>query len=221
VPFLNHLTDQGISQVTFAGAVQRPRLDPSLFDAQTAQLVPRLLPAMQAGDDETLRAVIAVFEDFGLTVLGVPDIAPDLVPTEGILTGTLNPADETDATRAAAIVAALGAVDVGQGAVVQQGLCLGVEALPGTDALLKSVALLPVRLRPDPNAGRGLFYKAAKPGQDRRIDLPTIGPATLQAVIDADLGALVWQAGSVIMLDRAAMIAKAQAAGILLWSRAP
>lgn len=215
---LDDLVTRGISRVVFAGAVQRPRLDPALFDVKTAMLVPQLMAAMQAGDDATLRAVIAVFEDWGLTVVGVQDIAPDLVPGAGIFSGAVTDRDRADADRAAAIVAALGAVDVGQGCVVAQGLCLAVEALPGTDAMLAAVAGLGA-LRPDPARGRGLFYKASKQGQDMRIDLPTLGPDTVRDVAEAGLGGIAWQAGGVICLDLPAMQAAAAAAGLFLWSR--
>lgn len=218
VPFLTALEDAGVRQVTFAGAVQRPRLDPALFDPATAQLVPRLLGAMQAGDDATLREVLAIFGEFGFAVCGTQDVAPALVPSAGLLCGSLTARDEADAARAHAIVAAMGAVDVGQGCVVQQGLCLAVEALPGTDAMLASIAGL-AALRPAAAAGKGVFYKAPKPSQERRIDLPTIGPATVQRVADAGLGGIVWQAGGVICLDLPAMIAAAQAAGLFLWAR--
>ncbi len=219
VPFLNALSDQGVTEVAFAGAVQRPRLDPSLFDPGTAQLVPRLLGAMQAGDDATLREVIALFEEADLTVKGVADIAPALLPGPGMLAGAVTPRDEADAARAAAIVAALGAVDVGQGACVAQGLCLAVEALPGTDAMLIGLAGLPAALRPDPRLGRGLYFKAAKPGQDRRIDLPTIGTDTLRHAAAAGLGGVAIAAGSVVCLNLAEMQAEAARLGMFLWSR--
>ena len=221
IPFLRTLQDQDVRQVVFAGAVQRPRLDPSAFDPETATFVPRLLAAMQGGDDATLREVIAIFEEQGLTVIGVGEVVPGLLPGPGQLCGILSNSDHTDAIRAAMIVAALGAVDVGQGTVVQQGLCLGVETLAGTDALLASVAALPQMLRPDPAHGRGLYYKAAKPGQDMRIDLPTLGPDTIAAAARAGLGGVAWQAGAVICLDLPAMTSAALTAGLFLWSRAP
>jgi UDP-2,3-diacylglucosamine hydrolase len=219
VPFLRALERDGITQVIFAGAATRPRLDPSLLDEATATLLPRLLQAMAAGDDATLRAVIDIFSEAGFTVAGVAEVAPALLPGPGILAGTLTPRDEADATRAAQIVTALGAVDVGQGAVVVQGLCLGVEALPGTDAMLAGVAALKPALRPDPARGRGLLYKGAKPGQDRRIDLPTLGPDTLHAVQAAGLGGIAFEAGSVICLDLPDMQRLAASLGLFLWSR--
>lgn len=219
VPFLRALERDGVDRVILAGAVTRPRLDPSLFDEATAALVPRLMQAMAAGDDATLRVVIELFEESGFTVAGVEDVAPALLPGAGVLAGTVSPRDEADAARAAEIVAALGAVDVGQGAVVAQGLCLGVEALPGTDALLAQVAGIGA-LRPDPGGGRGVFYKAAKPGQDRRIDLPTLGPETLRGAAAAGLGGVAFEAGSVICLELPAMRRLAGELGLFLWARA-
>jgi UDP-2,3-diacylglucosamine hydrolase len=219
VPFLRALERDGIDRVVFAGAVTRPRLDPALIDPDTATLVPRLIQAMAAGDDATLRVVIALFEEFGFSVVGVEAVAPSLLPQAGILFGSVTRQDEADTARAADIVAALGAVDVGQGAVVAQGLCLGVEALPGTDTLLAEVARIGA-LRPDPMRGKGVFYKAAKPGQDRRIDLPTIGPDTLRAAVAAGLGGVAFQAGSVICLDLPGMQRLAGEFGLFLWARA-
>jgi UDP-2,3-diacylglucosamine hydrolase len=218
-PFLAGLQVAGIDRVVFAGAVRRPRLDPALFDPATAAAVPRLMAAMAQGDDATLRAVIAIFEEEGFAVASAADIAPDLLPAEGILTGSVTPADRTDAARAAGIVAALGAVDVGQGAVVQAGLCLAVETLGGTDAMLAQVAGLDPALRPA--ARGGLLWKAPKPGQDRRIDLPTLGPESVRAAIAAGLAGIAWEAGGTLCLDRPRMVAEADAAGLFLWSRAP
>ena len=219
VPFLDRLHDLGVRHVAFAGAMTRPRLDPQRFDARTAQLVPRLLPAVQAGDDATLRAVIALFEEEGFGVLGAGDLAPDLLPPPGVL-GQHQPGPEAarDAARAAAIVTALGAVDVGQGAVVARGLCLAVEALPGTDAMLAQVAALPVALRGEGRAG--LVYKAPKPGQDRRVDLPALGPDTVRAAAVAGLAGVAFEAGGVLFIDRAEAVAEADAAGLFLWARA-
>jgi UDP-2,3-diacylglucosamine hydrolase len=213
--FLRWLEDEGVTCVTFAGAVQRPRLDPSLFDPETATLVPRLLAAMGQGDDATLREVLAIFGEFGFAVQGVCDLAPHLVPGAGIYAGSLTPRDEADAARAAHIVAALGAADIGQGCVVAGGLCLAVETLPGTDAMLAFVAGLPGALRP----AKGVFYKAPKPDQDRRVDLPTLGLQTLDKVHAAGLAGIVWQADGVICLDLPAMQVRADSLGLFLWAR--
>ncbi|WP_128253991.1 LpxI family protein [Falsirhodobacter deserti] len=212
-PLMRDLADRGVERVIFAGAVRRPALDPSLFDPVTAALVPRILAAMKGGDDGLLRTVIEVFEEAGFTVIGVEDIAPHLVPAAGVIGGDPSDRDRADAGRAADIVQALGRVDVGQGAVVADGLCLAVEALPGTDAMLDWVAMT--------RQGRGgVFFKAPKPGQDRRVDLPALGIGTVHRAAKAGLSCIAWEAGGVILLDKESMIREAAAAGITLWARA-
>ena len=217
VPFLDHLAQAGVGRIVLAGAVRRPKIEPEFFDARTAALVPHLAAAMQKGDDGALRGLIAILEDWDFEVVGTDAIAPDLVPVPGMLAGAATPRDEADAVRAAAIVAALGAVDVGQGAVVAGGQCLAVEALPGTDAMLASVAAW--RTAETPRGG--LLYKAPKPGQERRADLPALGPATVEGAARAGLAGIAWEAGGVLLLDREAIVAAAEARDLFLWSRAP
>lgn len=216
MPFLRHLQDQGITEVCFAGAVRRPQMDPALIDAQTAQILPRIMAAMGRGDDGALREIIALFEDDGFLVRGVMDIAPDLVPGQGTLVGIPNAQDQRDAARAEAIHLALSSADLGQGCVVAGGQCLGVEVLTGTDVMLDQVARMDPALRP---SAKGLFYKAPKQGQDLRIDLPTLGPRTVEAVAAAGLGGIVWAAGGVICLDWPHMQKIAAEKGIFLWAR--
>ena len=170
---------------------------------------------MAQGDDATLREVLAIFEEAEFEIVPVQAIAPGLVPSAGHLVGEPSAQDIADCARAEVIVTALGAVDVGQGAVVANGLCLAVEALPGTDAMLRGVAGLAISLR----RNGGVFYKAAKPGQDLRIDLPTLGPMTVELAAKAGLGGIAFQAGGVICLDLPQMIEIAAAKGLFLWAR--
>lgn len=213
VPFLNDLRARGVREVCFAGAIQRPAIEASKFDFRTLTLVPRILSALKAGgDDATLRAVIALFEERGFEVIGADKIAPGLLANEGVLCGKPSDQDRSDMRRARTIVAALGALDVGQGAVVARSLCLAVEALPGTDAMLDFVALT----RKAHHTG-GVLLKMPKPGQDLRIDMPAIGPRTVEKAAAARLSSIVWQAGGALLLDREATIRAAEAAGIALW----
>jgi len=195
VPFLDSLADRGVARVAFAGAIRRPALDPELIDSRSATLVPRLAAAFRFGDDALLREVIAIFEEWDFEVVGADALVPALVPGPGFLTGEATVPDRADATRAAAIVGEVGRLDIGQGAVVAQGLCLAVETLPGTDAMLDFVAAHAGRLRADPKGARGVFYKAPKPGQDRRIDLPVLGLQTVEKAAAAGLAGIVWEAG--------------------------
>ncbi|MDO5631040.1 MAG: UDP-2,3-diacylglucosamine diphosphatase LpxI [Paracoccus sp. (in: a-proteobacteria)] len=217
VPFLDHLADTGITRVIFAGAVQRPRLDPEMFDPRTAQLVPRMLMALQSGDDAALRTLLEIFEESGLTICALPDIAPDLVPGRGLLCGDPSSQDTADAERAATILNTTGPLDIGQGCVVVSGLCLAIETLPGTQAMLEFV-VRHQSLRRNPRGG--VLYKAPKPGQDRRVDLPTIGPDTVDQAAAAGLSGIAWQAAGVIVLNRDETIRRADAQGLFLWARA-
>lgn len=214
-PFLQDLAGRGIARVALAGAIDRPRLDPALIDPATAALLPRVLPALAGGDDRLLTAVIGLIEDFGLRVTGLAELAPGLLAAEGALTRPPTPAEAADAARGAAVLAALGPVDVGQAVCVAGGLVLGIEAIYGTDALLADVAAR--RATREPQRG-GVLVKRAKPGQDARADLPVIGPDTVAGAVAAGLSGIALQAGAVVILERAGTLAAARAAGLAVWA---
>lgn len=216
VPFLRALGERDVTEVALAGAIHRPALDPSLFDRETATLVPGMLAALGQGDDATLRWFLVLFEDFGLTVKGLAELAPGLPAPEGVLTARGPSLAETEDTeRARAILSALAPADVGQACVVAGGLCLGIEALYGTDALLADVA----RNRPTRQPLRGgVLVKRAKDGQDPRADLPAIGPGTVSAAVAAGLSGIAVQAGRTVILRKAETLSAAEAAGLALWA---
>jgi DUF1009 family protein len=209
----------GCTRVTFAGGMTRPELNPLRFDLTMVRLAPKLLKGIRAGDDSTLRLVAGIFEAEGFKLCAAHELLADLLAPAGVLTRAApSEADRTDAARAARIVAALGAADAGQGAVVAGGLCLGLESIQGTDAMLDFVARTRSAFR---GADRGVLYKAPKPGQDWRLDLPAIGPDTVRAAAAAGLAGIAVEAGGVLVLGREATVAAADAAGLFLWGREP
>lgn len=213
------LHDAGLDAVVFAGGLARPSIRPLAFDIKMLCLAPRLLRGMRTGDDATLRLVARIFEAEGFRVEAAQDILPELPAIAGVHSGARpSDADRADASRAAAIVAAMGGVDVGQAAVVAGGICLGLESIQGTDAMLAFVASTDPGLRPK---ARGVLFKGPKPAQDRRMDFPAIGPGTMQNAAKAGLAGVVVEAGGVMILDRAATVAAADAAGLFLWAREP
>jgi hypothetical protein len=210
----------GCGAVTFAGSITRPALNPLRFDLTMLRLAPRVFEGMRGGDDRALRLAAEVFEAEGLTLVAPQAILADLVVPAGVPTRAQpGAADRADAARAAQIVAALGAADVGQGVVVAQGICLGLESIQGTDAMLAFVERTAAGFRPDPAGARGVLYKAPKPAQDWRMDLPAIGPDTMRNAAAAGLAGVVVQAGGALMLGRAETIAAADAVGVFLWGR--
>jgi len=207
----------GVDRVVFAGSLVRPALDPSAFDPEMAVIAPRLTAALSRGDDALLRTVIEVFEEQGFSVVGAHEVLPSLVAEDGLAVGPEPaPGDEADVARAAEILRGISPLDIGQGCVVAGGQCLGIETVQGTDALLRFVAQSDPAYR---RGARGVCVKAAKAGQDLRIDMPAIGPRTVAAVAGAGLAGLVVEAGRVMVLERAATLRAARDSGIFLLAR--
>lgn len=211
---LRDMRKEGITEVCFAGAMQRPPVDMSKLHPLSLKLVPRLMKVIGQGDDRLLREVISIFEEAGLAVRGAHELAPELLADGPVGRGP-SEAERMDARRGAEILATLGPLDLGQGCVVAGGLCLGIETLQGTDAMLGFVGQSRAKLAKLP----GVFVKRAKPGQDLRIDMPTIGPDTVTAAAAAGLSGIAVQAGAVLLLDRAEVQRRAEAAGIAVWTQ--
>ncbi len=202
------LTAEGIGRICFAGAIARPRLDPAAIDAATLPLVPRMMQALQVGDDEALRAVVGFFEEAGLEVVGAQDLVPALLDVLEV--GVPGDRDRADIARARGVHAALAPLDVGQGCVVAGGQVLAVEAMPGTAWMLASLTHF---------AGKpagGVLFKAAKAGQDRRMDMATIGPDTVDQASAAGLAGIAVERGAVLVLDGGQLAARAAAAGLFI-----
>jgi hypothetical protein len=191
--------------------VARPSLLSLRPDAASLKLLGRIGRSAFNGDDSILRAVMKVLAEEGFEVVGAQALLSGLLPQAALLAGPM-PDDiaRADIARGIAVCNALGAVDVGQAVVVQQGLVLGVEAIEGTDALIGRTGALK-REGPAP-----ILVKGPKPAQSLLADLPTIGPQTVSSAHTAGLRGLAFQAGGTILLDRDATIAAAEAAGIFL-----
>jgi hypothetical protein len=203
------LHERGVTEVCLAGAMARPPLDPVAFDPLTASKMPLLMQAMGQGDDALLRAVIGVIEGAGFRVVAAHELRPDLVAPAGQIAG--QPLPEKDTARARAVLDALGPLDVGQGAVAAKGQVIGIETLQGTDAMLAFVG------QTLPGSG-GVLVKRPKAGQDLRVDMPAIGPETIRAAAAAGLSGIEIAAGSVLLLDRDAILAACAETGLSLWA---
>ena len=178
---IRHLRDNGVAEVVMAGGVRRPSLTSLRPDWRAAKMFARIgLRAL--GDDGLLTAVKREFEAEGFKVVGAHSILGDRVAKTGLF-GRIAPdaQAEADIAHGFRIVRALGDLDIGQAVVVQQGLVLGVEAIEGTDALLGRVGDL---RRDGPG---GVLVKAKKPNQDVEVDLPSIGPRTIELAHQAGL----------------------------------
>ena len=197
-------------EVLFIGTVLRPPITALRLDWQTIKLMPRVIRFFRGGDDKLLSGVAGVAESGGLHVVGVKDVAPELFVPEGVLgRHAPSPRDYGDIERALKLVAALGSFDVGQAAVVANGHVIAVEAAEGTDQMLARIAQLRELGRVTVSRGVGVLVKAPKPGQDRRFDLPSIGPRTIELVAKAGLAGLAVTAGSTMIAESDVAIAAA------------
>lgn len=204
------LRQAGVEELVMAGPIVRPRLSELKLDMHHAFIYAKLgLSAL--GDDGLLRAVIRYLEEQGFKVIGVDDVMEHLLAAETSYSRLLpDEQAQVDIRQGIAAAVALGAADVGQAAVVQQGEVLGLEARDGTDALLERCAGL---ARPGPG---GVLVKIKKPGQERRADLPTIGAATVEGAARAGLRGIAVEAGGALIVDRNEVRALADEKGLFV-----
>jgi len=211
------LREAGCDRLVIIGGVTRPDFKALKVDLGFFTNLPRILELTIGGDNTLLGNVIRFFEAKGLTVVGAHDVAPELLAAPGVM-GRKKPsdADARDLETAREAVATLGRLDIGQGAVVARQYVLAVEAAEGTDRMLERCA----QLRPWGGGilrrRVGAFFKGPKPAQELRVDMPVIGPATIERVAAAGLAGIGLAAGHVLMAERQRTIAAADDAGIFL-----
>jgi DUF1009 family protein len=218
---LKALKTEGCTTVCLAGIVNRPDFKTLKPDFKGATLLPGIVSAAAKGDDALLRKILSVFEAEGFAVEGADDILGGETLAAGAL-GAFSPTPEqlSDLKKALHVAEKSGELDIGQGAVVCDGLVLAVEAQEGTDAMLSRVAGLPADLRGSAGDRRGALGKAPKPIQDLRVDMPVIGPRTVEMAAAAGLAGIGGLSGRLILIDRAAIIAAADRLGLFVWGEA-
>lgn len=211
------LKHRGITHVVLAGEIKRrPRLSAMRFNLGLLAIVPLMISALARGDDGLLKVVVRGFEARGFTVVGAHQIVPNLTAGEGPLTRvTPSKADWKDIEAAHEAAIAIGALDIGQGAVAIGGRAIALEGIEGTDGLLARVKELRGHGRLAGKAG-GVLVKCAKPGQELRVDLPSIGVQTVEGAHAAGLAGIAVEAGRSLILDSAMVVAKADALGLFV-----
>jgi DUF1009 family protein len=206
--FIRLAQSEHCRDVLLIGTLVRPPLRAIRLDWQTIRMMPRLVRAFRGGDDRLLSGVASLAESAGLRIIGLDDVAPEIFVPEGPL-GLLRPAqrDLSDMAHGLKLIAALGPFDVGQAAVVANNHVLAVEAAEGTDNMLMRIADLRRQGRISAAPGTGVLVKAPKPGQDRRFDLPSIGPQTIVNTARAGLAGVAVAAGHTIIAEAAEVAA--------------
>ena len=215
---LKTMKGEGCEAVCLAGYVNRPDFKNLKPDFKGATLLPGIVAAATRGDDALLRKILSVFEAEGYEVEGADDILGGEALRAGAL-GAVSPTAEqlADLKKALHVAEKSGELDIGQGAVVCDGLVLAVEAQEGTDEMLRRVAGLPADLHGAPGAPKGALGKAPKPIQDLRVDMPVIGPRTIELAAAAGLAGIGGFAGRLIIIDHEALVGTADRLGLFVW----
>ena len=203
--------------LVFIGTLVRPALSEIRLDWGTLRVLGRVWAAFRGGDDHLLSGIGRILEQDGFRMVGIKDVAPDLLVPEGCLTRTVPDENAAaDISRGREVLRALSPFDIGQAAVVIDGHVVAVEDIEGTDGLLARVARLRKEGRIRAKAGRGVLVKAPKSGQDLRFDLPTVGPRTVEGAAATELAGIAVVAGNTIVVEPQAMIEQADAAGLFV-----
>lgn len=211
------LAAERCGDIIMIGSTVRFSVTDARLDWMTLRLMPKVLSGLRGGDDHALRTVARAFEEEGFRVVGIADLAPELLMPDGALTRRApDEAAAADIALGRSVLKAMSPFDVGQGAVVIDRHVVAVEDIGGTDALLARVASLRAdgRLRAKP--GRGVLVKAPKSGQDRRLDLPAFGPKTVEGVAAAGLAGIAVAAGSTVVVEGDRLVDLADRAGIFV-----
>jgi UDP-2,3-diacylglucosamine hydrolase len=203
--------------LVFIGTLVRPALSEIRLDWATLRAIPRVIAAFRGGDDHLLSGVGRILERSGFRMVGIKDVAPDLLMPEGCLTRAVPDENAAaDIARGRAVLHALSPFDIGQAAIVIDGHVVAVEDIEGTDGLLARVARLRAEGRIRAKTARGVLVKAPKSGQDLRFDLPTMGPRTVEGAAAAQLAGIAIVAGNTIVVEPQIMVETADAAGLFV-----
>src|ERR1700720_194029 len=208
---------EGCRDLVFIGNLVRPALSEIRLDWGTLRVIGQVWAAFRGGDDHLLSGIGRIFEQDGFRMVGLKEVAPDLLMPEGCV--TRKAPDENavaDIAQGREVLRALSPFDIGQAVVVIDGHVVGVEDIEGTDGLLARVARLRAEGRIRAKTARGVLVKAPKNGQDLRFDLPTIGARTVEGAAAASLAGIAIVAGNTLVAEPQTMIETADAAGLFV-----
>jgi DUF1009 family protein len=208
---------EGCRDLVLIGSVVRPTLAQLWPDWGMIRNIPRLLKLLAGGDHHVLSAITRAFENQGFRLLGAHEIAPEILMPKGPM-GHHRPGagEQSDIARGLALLKAMGPFDVGQAVVVANRRVLAVEAAEGTDQMLLRLAELREKGRIRSPRGVGVLVKAPKPGQDVRVDLPSIGPQTVEQTARAGLAGIAAAAGATIVAEAQQLAAMADRAKLFV-----
>jgi DUF1009 family protein len=211
------LKGRAIAELVIIGAMTRPEFTDLRLDWGAVKRAAGLAQLFRRGDNGLLAGIAAIIEREGVRVVGAHEVAPRLLAPLGKIGARATSADEeTDMALGVRLLGALSTFDAGQGAVVAAGRVLAIEAAEGTDAMLERVAEMRANDRLRFAGPAGVLVKAPKRGQDLRLDMPAIGPRTIERAAKAQLSGVAVAAGHVLVTERERCVREADAGGMFL-----
>lgn len=207
---LSYFKKSGVGEIVLVGPLRRPSWSEIIPDTKGVKWLSKLVKAQ--GDDSMFRIIMNEIESEGFKVIGADDVMGDeIMAPHGVL-GKISPSSEllADIKYGIEVAHHIGNADIGQAVVIQQSMVLGIEAIEGTKELVTRCAKY---ARP---GGKPVLIKISKPGQERRVDLPTIGPQTIEQVADSGFAGIAVETGEVQILDMKKSIQKADQLGIFI-----
>lgn len=204
------LRQAGARELVLAGGVDRPALW-SLRPDWTSLRFVFSIGLKLGGENSILEAVRDALQDRGFRLRGADELVQGLLSEQRLYSRKApSRADRADIAQAWRIAKTLGTLDAGQGAIVQRSFILAIEAVEGTDAMIARAGTL------KRGRGGGVLVKVMKPQQDRRLDTPTIGPATVEALAQAGLAGMVIEAGAALVLNEMKLVELANRHGLFV-----
>ena len=209
---LKHLRNAGVQEIVMAGGIKRPSLSSLKPDAAGASLLKKLGKAFFSGDDALLKAITSFFEEEKFTVVGVESILGNILAGDGVFS-KISPDEQSRADIMVGMSAAknLGALDIGQAVIIENGVVLGTESSTGTDAMIISCG----QLRKSAQKS-GVLVKAKKPNQEEKVDLPSIGVQTIENLYAAGFAGVAVEAYGSLLIDKTQLIKKADEYGLFV-----
>jgi len=205
------------TDLVIVGRVHRPELKGLKPDFGLFRYLAKIVRIVAAGgDDSVLRRVVRFFEQQGIKVIGPGEAVPELLVGDGPL-GARTPAPEerADVAKGFELIRALGAYDIGQSVIVSRGRIEAIEGAEGTDRMIARAGWQRTAAG-GIGAHSGVLVKRSKPGQDLRVDMPAIGPATVDAAAGSGLAGIAVEAGKVLVAARAETVRRADETDIFV-----
>ena len=214
------LKQRQINEIALIGYMERPDIDSSKVNYRSQILLSKVFSILNKGDGEIFSAVKQMFTDQNFTLVKVQDLLPELILDPGIYGSPIGKKVLKEIEAGVKIFLNYARLDFGQSLVFQNGHCLGLETITGTDEMIRAITSFRERKNKKSKEilSGGILIKGSKPDQVLDIDTPVIGPDTIKLAKNAKLNGLVIESDKVIVVNKDSIIDTLQSNNMFLAS---